>query len=748
MSQQKLGDLVMKAGLLDEAGVARVLESQTRDGGSLGRIAADLGLADEQAIAKAIAAGLGLPYADLSSDGSEQPALLSLPVEFCRKRLIVPLGIDGRALRLAMANPLDQSSLQDVEFRSGKWVQCAVATETAILSTLKKLDAAADEVAAKFELMSGVVPEGEMEAAAAGDYEVIDPAQLAKDVDLPPVVRLVNQVLTDAAKAGASDVHVEPQENQVQVRQRVDGMLHDLLRVPKNLQQAMISRLKIISGMDISERRKPQDGRSRLRLGDRKLDLRVSSIPTNFGEKIVVRLLDKSDAQIDMAKIGFDPDLLATFQALLRRPQGMILVTGPTGSGKTTTLYAALNWVKSATKNIITVEDPIEYELPGINQVQINTRAGVTFAAGLRSILRQDPNIVLVGEIRDRETAGIALEASQTGHLLLSTLHTNDAPSSITRLFDLGIEPFMVASSIGGILAQRLVRKICSACAIDRPPAAETLARLGGPDRLPAGGVWKAGQGCDQCGQSGYRGRLAIHELLMVTDEVRHQIANHASDQKIREAGRRGGMHLLVEDGIDKAARGVTTLEEVLRLAPLEESWTAGGAKARGVTAAHDGSAADGPPAAVAAGAPVTDAAPVDLMRDGAKPRVLIVEDSPTVVTVVKYFLELEGFEVLVAEDGLTGLEMARTNLPEVLVSDLNMPGMDGIALVEALRKGAATGHMAILMLTSESSLESEAKGLAIGADDYITKPVEPRRLAARVKAVLARSRARQKGAA
>ncbi len=742
MSQQKLGDLVMKAGLLDQVGLARVLESQARDGGSLGRIAADLGLADEQAISRAIAQGLGIPFADLSPAGPEHPALLSLPIEFCRKRLIVPLGIEGRSLRLAMANPLDHSIIQDVEFRSGKWVEGVVAPEIAILETLKRLDAAADKVAANFELMSGVVPEGEMEAAAGGEYEVIDPAQLAKDVKLPPIVRLVNQVLTDAAKAGASDVHVEPQEDGVQVRQRVDGMLHDLLRVPKNLQQAMISRLKIISGMDISERRKPQDGRSRLRLGDRRLDLRVSSIPTNFGEKIVVRLLDKADAQVDMAKIGFAPDLLATFQGLLKRPQGMILVTGPTGSGKTTTLYASLNWVKSTAKNIITVEDPIEYELPGINQVQINTRAGVTFAAGLRSILRQDPNIVLVGEIRDRETAGIALEASQTGHLLLSTLHTNDAPSSITRLFDLGIEPFMVASSIAGILAQRLVRKICSACAIDRPPAAETLERLGGPERLPGGGAWKAGQGCDECSQSGYRGRVAIHELLMVTDEVREQIANRASDQKIREAGRRGGMRLLVEDGIDKAANGVTTLEEVLRLAPLEESWKTGGPKPRTAPATQGGAAPGTSPAPVAAGEP---AEPVS---GGVKPRVLIVEDSPTVVTVVKYFLELEGFEVLVAEDGLTGLQLARTTLPDVLVSDLNMPGMDGIALVEALRKEPATEQMAILMLTSESSIESETKGLSIGADDYITKPVEPRRLAARVKAALARARARQKGAA
>jgi type IV pilus assembly protein PilB len=437
-----------------------------------------------------------------------------------------------------------------------------------------------------------------------------------------------------------------------------------------------------------------------------------------------------------MAQLGFAPDLLKRFQELLSRPQGMILVTGPTGSGKTSTLYACLNWIRSSSKNIITVEDPIEYHLEGINQVQINPRAGVTFAAGLRSILRQDPNIVLVGEIRDQETAGIALEAAQTGHLLLSTLHTNDAPSSITRLVDLGVEPFMVASSVIGILAQRLVRCVCAACATDRVPDPAVLERFRAGGSPPAQASWGAGAGCEECGQSGYKGRLAIHELLLVTDEIRELISRRAPEHQVREASRRAGMKSLAEDGLEKAARRLTTLDEVLRVAPPEDERSQGPprrSQGTGPIAGPRGVTEPGPSAAVS-----------PFAAGGGKPRVLIVEDSPTVVTVVKYFLELEGFEVLVAEDGLAGLELAKSALPDVVVSDLNMPGMDGLTLVQQLRGDAKTRGMAILMLTSEGSADSEARCLDVGADDYLVKPVEPKRLAARVKAILGRSQIRK----
>jgi type IV pilus assembly protein PilB len=525
------------------------------------------------------------------------------------------------------------------------------------------------------------------------------------------------------------------------VRWRIDGMLVEAVQIPKALQDGTISRLKIMSGMDIAERRKPQDGRSQLKTDGRRIDLRVSTLPTQFGEKVVIRILDSAKAQIKMDSLGILPDTLEGLQRLLTLPQGMILVTGPTGSGKTSTLYASLNWVKAPTKNIVTIEDPIEYRLPGINQVQINPKAGLTFAAGLRSFLRQDPNVVLVGEIRDQETAGIALEASQTGHMLLSTLHTNDAAASITRLLDMGIDPFLIASSVVGILAQRLVRRVCSACATDTAPVDEVVQRLGGAGRLPSDARWRAGRGCDACGQTGYKGRIAIHELLVVTDEVRGLVSSRAPDHAIREAARNGGMRTLMEDGIVKASQGLTTLEDVLRVAPRDD---------RKATAAAE-TPAPAPARAPAPTAAPRPAAPAAAMADTtatAGKRVLVVEDSATIVQVVKYYLELEGYEVLTAPNGRDGLALALSARPDVVVSDVEMPEMTGIEMVRALRQDASLAEMPIMLLSSQTSVEHETEGLQVGADDYVPKPVEPRRLAARVKALLARRKDRGASAA
>jgi len=437
----------------------------------------------------------------------------------------------------------------------------------------------------------------------------------------------------------------------------------------------------------------------------------------------------------------------------------MILVTGPTGSGKSSTLYTALNWVKSPAKNIITVEDPIEYQLDGVNQVQINMKAGVTFAAGLRSILRQDPNIILVGEIRDQETAGIALEAAQTGHLLLSTLHTNDAPGTITRLLDLGIEPFLIASAVIGILAQRLVRRPCPSCLISQPPTMDVKEKAGGAWHLPADARWVAGRGCEACRQSGCQGRLAIHELLVVNDEVRELISRRASEHAIRKAARNAGMRTLLEDGIRKAAEGLTTLEDVVRVVAADEAAahkeeatkpesTILGEETVIQKTREDYSSESRQPADTAweVHRDTTEEHPPRAEQDErngerGKERVLVVEDSRTTASVVKYFLELEGFEVLLAKDGETGLQAAMRDHPGVIVTDCNMPGMDGMAMVQALRADTRTQNVAVLMLTSEGGVEKEAQALEAGVDDYILKPVEPRRLAARVKSLVARRR-------
>ena len=731
-----VGELLIRSGVIDSAGLNLAQESQSKTGDSLGKALADLGLASEDTVSAAIAKGLQLELLSAEIPEIQIEIAALLPAKFCHKHLIVPLSVKGNSLRLAMADPLDYSSIQDVMFRTSKQVVPVVASQTSILKLLDLFPSESVEGQEDYESLTGGVPEGEV-VAAEDLEETVDAAKLAKDTKLAPVIRLVNLMLSGAAKAGASDIHVEPKEKNLLVRQRVDGLLQDVFKIPKHLQDATISRLKIISGMDISDRRRPQDGRSQLRFEGKRIDLRVSTLPTQFGEKVVIRLLDQRRAVMLIDNIDLTAENLRILQVLLLRPQGMILVTGPTGSGKSSTLYTSLNWVKSPTTNIITVEDPIEYQLDGVNQVQINTKAGVTFAKGLRSILRQDPNIILVGEIRDQETAGIALEAAQTGHLLLSTLHTNDAPATVSRLFDLGIEPFLVASALIGILAQRLVQRNCPFCAIPKAPSAAAIEKLGGLERFPSDAKWLAGRGCEKCMHLGFKGRIAIHELLQVNDELRALITARAPEHELRRAARAAGMRTLIEDAISKAARGLTTLEAILQVVSPDDAAAPGGAvstagdpipvhrekEPNGETLTNLGSAEN----AVAE-------------RAGGKERVLVVEDDRTITSVVKYFLELEGFEVFIAKDGLIGLAKAKSELPDVIVTDCSMPGMDGVALVGALRADARTQDIGILMLTSGDNADDETRALAAGADDYILKPVEPKRLAARVKALLGRS--------
>jgi type IV pilus assembly protein PilB len=734
VKSRKIGEMLIELGLLDEPGLARALEIQGREGGTLGRIVSGLGFTDEDTITHAIADRYHLEC--VATPDVVQDAATLLPADFCRKRLIAPLRAEPRSLVLAMADPLDFVTIQDVEFRTNLKVVPAVASESVITTMLARLFSPSETVDEVVQMMSdaGVTAEVQAVEDEDDDRNVI---KLAKDSEQPQTVRLVNGLLAGAVQDGASDVHLEPCERGVQVRYRIDGLLQNITQIPRHLQDATISRLKIMSGMDIAERRKPQDGRSQLKTDGRRIDLRVSTVPTHYGEKIVIRLLDSTNAQIAMKDLGLSPANLERLQTLLTHPTGMVLVTGPTGSGKTSTLYASLNWIKAPTKNIMTVEDPIEYRLAGVNQVGINPKAGVTFASALRSFLRQDPNVILVGEIRDRETASIALEASQTGHLLLSTVHTNDAAATVTRLLELGVEPFLLGSSVIGILAQRLVRRVCPDCSsIESPPDA-IIDRLGGKDRMPVDAAWRKGRGCPSCRQSGYRGRLAIHELLEVTPHVRTLISSRAPDHAVREAARQGGMRTLVEDGIAKAAAGLTTLDEVLRVAPVDTLDASAPCPSHG---------APPPPATMEPEVPAALRPPEVLAAragmNGTHARVLVVDDSPTVVEVVKYFLELEGYDILVARDGAEGHEIAWRELPDAVVADVEMPRMDGNELVRALREDPRTAELPIMLLTSRTSVENETEGLSAGADDYVPKPVEPRRLTARVKALLGRHRA------
>jgi type IV pilus assembly protein PilB len=743
-----IGDLLVREGIIDSRGLSRAQDVQAKRGIPLGTAIATLGLGDEDTIVATIAKSLRLESLGPETCELDPDLGTLLPADFCRKRTVAPIKVGGKGLKLALTDPMDYATIQDVEFRTGKRVVLVLCTHRRVLDLIQRL------YPQETQAHLGEA-QGEVETVGE-EIEVVDPAKLAKDTQLPPVIKLVNLILSGAAQSGASDIHMEPKEGHLQIRYRVDGLLREALNVSRGQMDATISRMKIISGMDIADRRRPQDGRSRLRFEGKRIDLRVSTLPTQFGEKVVIRLLDSKRAQVTMEQLGLAAENLRAFQLMLSRPQGMILVTGPTGSGKSSTLYTALNWVKSPTKNIITVEDPIEYQLDGINQVQINNKAGVTFAAGLRSILRQDPNIILVGEIRDQETAGIALEAAQTGHLLLSTLHTNDAPGTITRLFDLRIEPFLISSAVICVLAQRLVRTPCPACAVAHTPGPEVLERVGRLSHSVADPRWVVGHGCEACQHTGSKGRLAIHELLIVNDEIRELISRRAPEHAIRKAARNAGMQTLLEDGVAKAARGLTTLEEVVRVVAADES----AAQSEEATRPGFQEPSDVQDSSLLEPQLTMPKSRVDLRdiketqsdessvsaearrdNDGGNQQisVLVVEDSPTVASVVKYFLELEGFQVRVAKDGNLGLQSAKDCRPNIVVTDYDMPGMDGVAMVKALRTDPLTRHVAVIMLTSEANIDKEMLAMEAGVDDYIQKPVEPRRLAARVKALLAR---------
>jgi type IV pilus assembly protein PilB len=688
-------------------------------------LAATLGLTDQR-LAQNIAAFLKLPY--LAGISRDVIRLGVLPASFCKMYQVIAVRDASGENAFVLSNPFNWELLDALKRCAGpdrppRLLVTEPETIAALLGigassgTARPGSAAApggsQDDNLDYNLLADVRPEGEAESDLELEYEILSPAQMAKLSKLPPIVRLVNMILSDAVKAGASDIHVEPQEDLLQVRYRVDGALVDALKVPKHLQPNVISRFKIIARLDIAEHRKPQDGRSRLRFEDRRIDLRVSTLPAQFGEKVVVRLLDSSKARIDMDQLGLAPDILVRFRRLLAGPQGMILVTGPTGSGKTSTLYAALNWLKSPTKNIITVEDPIEFQVPGLTQVQIDTRSGMTFAAGLRSILRQDPNIILVGEIRDPETASIALEAAQTGHLLLSTLHTNDSVSTITRLLDLGIEPFKVASSVIGILAQRLLRRVCPACAVERAPQQEAVEKAGGRGRLPADARWKAGAGCAACQHTGFKGRLAIHELLEVTEEIRDLIARRSPDHAIRSAARRSGMRGLMEAGIIGAAQGLTTLEEVVRVAPRDDAPTP-----QADTAAP---AAPGPLTSARGDEPARAAPPE--AAENAPASILILDDDPDTQTLLKRILEKAGYETTVAGDGIEALLYLGKKTFDLILSDINMPNMDGIKLIEMNNRKGIT--VPVIFLTAQGGEDCEQRCLELGAVDFIKKPFQ-----------------------
>lgn len=563
----KLGTLLIKNELITEEQLNKALEVQGTKGGRLGSILIDMNMVDEHTIAELLSKQYGVPYVDLSIIEIDQDAMDSLSAELCKKYLVVPFGRMGNTLKVAITDPSNAYALEELRFVSGFNMEPYVTVESSMRAFLVKKSEAEQEVDAYDEVMNELsgfdLDDLEVETVEESDMAL---EQLKKDVDDTPIVKLVNHIFNESVKSGASDIHIEPYEKEFRVRFRIDGVLQEFMSPPKNVKDAVTSRIKIMADLDIAERRLPQDGRIKIKLGKKTVDMRVSTLPVLFGEKVVIRLLDKGNLQLDMEKLGFEAVSLERFIRNIESPYGLVLVTGPTGSGKSTTLYSALSRLNKEDVNIMTAEDPVEYNIYGINQVQMKDDIGLNFAAALRSFLRQDPDIVMVGEIRDYETAEIAIKAALTGHLVLSTLHTNDAPSTVNRLLNMGVEPFLVASSCNLILAQRLARRACANCKeeIDLPP--EALLSVG--IKQDAVGTFKPvkGAGCDICGGTGYKGRLALYEVMEMTEGIKELILRGANASEIKKQALAEGMVSLRMSGLEKVKQGLTTIEEVVRV--------------------------------------------------------------------------------------------------------------------------------------------------------------------------------------
>ncbi|MBW1980581.1 MAG: type IV-A pilus assembly ATPase PilB [Deltaproteobacteria bacterium] len=556
---KKLGELLVRETLITEEQLENALQEQKNNGGVLGTHLVKMGYLEEGELLEFLSKQYGVPVTDPSKLDVDPEVIDMIPSNIVQKYKIVPISLEGQTLTIAMVDPSNIFIIDDIRFLTRKNVRVTVATESAIKQAMDRFyDAGANLE----DVISEFADDG---VDVISSTEELDISELESAAEQAPVVKLVNLILVDAIKKMASDIHIEPYEKSFRVRFRIDGVLYEIMRPPLRLKNALISRIKIMSRLDIAERRLPQDGRIKLKTKGKEMDFRVSVLPTLFGEKVVLRLLDKSNLQLDMTKLGFQEKQLKEFKEAIHKPFGMVLVTGPTGSGKTTTLYSALSELNKTTENISTAEDPVEFNLSGINQVQIHESIGLTFAAALRSFLRQDPDIIMVGEIRDFETAEIAIKAALTGHLVLSTLHTNDAPSTVNRLLNMGVEPFLVASAVNLILAQRLARMICEDCKQEMEVPQETLLDLGVPEEEVGSITCYRGAGCASCNQTGYKGRIALYEVMPLYDEIKELVLVGASTTEIKREAMRLGMLTLRQSGINKLKAGITTVEEVVR---------------------------------------------------------------------------------------------------------------------------------------------------------------------------------------
>ncbi len=742
--------------LLPDGTVASIRQEPSSAPGSLWEILVQRKLIDDDHILKAIAARFRFAIADLSRIDSRLQQ--SVPEQVARRFTVVPVGQTDSYLEIATSNPFDLDAEKMLAFATGREVRMLLGTPAVIRQRIDELYR--NEDAAMNRLLEGIGSEFDVRELQEDDE---DAAASAEEASQRPIIRLVDVMLADGVTSRASDIHVEPIEGGVVVRYRIDGVLRQVMKIPRKAGLPLISRIKIMSGLDIADRLRPQDGRARVSVNGEPVDLRVSTLPASLGEKVVIRILSQRATVLSLDALGMHLDEQERVKALLSAKEGILLVTGPTGSGKTTTLYSAIRLIQSEGVNIVTVEDPVEYRLgENIVQVQVHEKAGLTFASALRSILRQDPDVVLIGEIRDQETAQIALQASLTGHLVLSTLHTNDAPNAVTRLIDMGMEPYKIASALRGVVAQRLMRRLCSVC---RQPTSEAL-----PEKvarfIPAGTPLFRAVGCGECVQTGYRGRFSIMEVLTLTPEIERLIGEGGTAEQIATAARRAGMKSLWESGVRHVIAGESTMEELLRVTdvPMEGRTAAPEAPRPDAGRRSDRRPARGSGASPAAAPPAAPPPPasslsLDFAMDmelvdepgapaatlggrGRGAKVLLVEDEEQLRRVMKDLLEREGYIVAEARDGVQALDQVDRHAPDIIVLDLNLPDLDGYSVLQQLRSRPATRGIPVMVLTAKGDEDNEVRVFELGADDFITKPFRARALSARLEAVLGRHRA------
>ena len=806
MSRRKIGDILLNSGIISDNQLQDALDRQSQvKHRRLGELIVDMGHASDEAVARALAEQFSLEYVDPIDVDIDRALIFLLPRVQAEKVAVLPLGKnDAGQIMVAMADPLNLAALNDLQFQLKGSIKPYVASPTRLQLAIDRFYGL--ETQAQRVLQTALPKPDDMAKAKQEGTIALDGEEIEKRLRAGgerPYVDLVSIMLLHAIEKDASDIHIEPQFDGARVRLRIDGMLQEILRLPPWSTDSLVSRIKVVANMDVASRRKPQDGKTSVSIVGRRIDLRISVVPSQFGESVVIRVLDPAMLQADLSKLGWSMEHLGTYYRMVAHPRGMVLCVGPTGSGKTTTLYSTIHRLRTESTSIVTLEDPIEYTVDGIVQFEVADRPGMRFPDLIPALLRQDPNVIVIGEIRDEQTAKAAIQATTTGHLVLSTLHTTQTTSTIIRMLELGITPHLLGDCLSGVVAQRLLRRVCQKCSVVAPPEEEDWYRVGVPPRNLEGFTRRVGQGCPACLFTGYRGRVGVFEVLPISDSIRSLIQARASEQTLWSQARAEGLRTLFDDALSKVAEGTTTLEEVARVVPVD-AWLhldpllnrykkrtrmtapAMSYEAIEVIDPSEGSALvdlsgnsmagsieagsieppvvqtgtveppaqevspEPPPVSPPAQAAVTEQADQQEQADpqaespdaapAERSRLLVVDDAEEILQLVRITLE-DDYEIELARDGVEALEKIEENQPDLVVLDVMMPRMGGYEVCQTIKDNAATADMPVIILSARGEKAHIKEGLKAGADDYLPKPFDPEELELRVRALLRRAR-------